>query len=175
MVLIKDLPKIFDITATEQMFLPFFPLFLLIIFALAIERFIFYIRVVIKTKRNDLSSIFSDQANRIQLTSLEYCLNKRLVIFIFISLFYFLRIGIMFFYGILTAFYAIEVWGEFDPIGFSDGIQMQAADGIFFTITIFSSYLFYFLFQTWKNRIIYRYQMSFYESPETSGKEEKRA
>ncbi|TET46466.1 hypothetical protein E3J62_04135 [candidate division TA06 bacterium] len=165
--IIHELPVLYRATGTENLHYPLFPLFLLLILGLAIERLVAFIRISRSIRRESAAKEKSESKMYHWRLRLESLLSKHLLWFVVIALFCLLRIWLRLFYGVYEIGYVYGLMGgEVDFLLLSIGLREVGADLVFITLQFFVSMLCFLVFHLWKGRLISRYWL---RSMETSG------
>lgn len=160
--MITRLPEVFRTTATVQRLFPFFPLLVLIIIGLAIERTIAFARIS-RRIRTEPWELVGDEKHHVQIYQatcwLDCLLSRRLVWFVVIGLFCVFGIGMGVFYGLYDMMDGVRLVGELEFLVWTDGLMIFAAAEIFMTLELFLSLLLFLLFWMWKKKLICRYYL----------------
>lgn len=160
--IIPRLPELFRATATEQLLFPFFPLLVLIIIGLAVERLIAFVRISRRITRGSWE-LAGDKKHHIDVHQaacwLDCLLSRHLVWFAVIALFCVFRICAALSYGLYSGMDGLRLAGELELLLVADGLMMLAADGVFITLELFLSLLLFLLFWMWKKKLICRYYL----------------
>lgn len=170
--MITRLPEVFKTTATEQLLFPFFPVLVLIIIGLAIERAIAFARISRRIRAAPWE-LTGDEKHHVEVHQavcwVDCLLSRRLLWFPVIALFCIFRIGIGVFYGLYVMMDSSRLVGELALHDVADGLMMLAADWVFITLEFFLSLLFFLLFWMWKKKLLCHYYLELRRTGQGSG------